>query len=311
MEIKRNDIFLIAFGLVMLILISCKPKPEVSFDVDSFHKSLEEIASGVIEWTRDLEEEQKDTLNVGDKFECDRALSDSVVLREMKGYLGNDDIDSALEYGMGLIGHDDYDKGKIVWERFLSLCRDGKHKAAYEYYKDDHAGGIFAYLRHSAFRFAFESKILRPLLWEYEDDSVAIEKYINILKIEYNMEKLSVALGEGRNNYIPEQYPYVITELGYSLAEVGREEECLEMVEDLMYALYSQTGAAVSVNYLTTVYVARVYLILGEREKSVGYCQDFKDYLNAHVEDCGGKEVVDYYMNRADDFLNREVMAVN
>ena len=94
MEIKRNDIFLIAFGLVMLILISCKPKPEVSFDVDSFHKSLEEIASGVIEWTSDLEEEQKDTLNVGDKFECDRALSDSVVLREMKGYLGNDDIDS-------------------------------------------------------------------------------------------------------------------------------------------------------------------------------------------------------------------------
>lgn len=100
---------------------------------------------------------------------------------------------------------------------------------------------------------------------------MAIEKYINILKIEYYMEKLSVALGEGRNNYIPEQYPYVITELGYSLAEVGREEECLEMVEDLMYALYSQTGAAVSVNYLTTVYVARVYLILGEREKSVGY----------------------------------------
>lgn len=88
MESKRNDIFLIAFGLVMLILISCKPKPEVSFDVDSFHKSLEEIASGVIEWTSDLEEEQKDTLNVGDKFECDRALSDSVVLREMKGYLG-------------------------------------------------------------------------------------------------------------------------------------------------------------------------------------------------------------------------------
>ena len=38
-----------------------------------------------------------------------------------------------------------------------------------------------------------------------------------------------------------------------------------------MYALYSQTGAAVSVNYLTTEYVARVYLILGEREKSVGY----------------------------------------
>ncbi len=154
---------------------------------------------------------------------------------------------------------------------FLSLCWDGKHKAAYEYYKDDHAGGIFAYLRHSAFRFAFESKILRPLLWEYEDDSVAIEKYINILKIEYYMEKLSVALGEGRNNYIPEQYPYVITELGYSLAEVGREEECIEMVEDFMYALYSQTGAAVSVNYLTTEYVARVYLILGEREKSVGY----------------------------------------
>ena len=96
MEIKRNDIFLIAFGLVMLILISCKPKPEVSFDVDSFHKSLEEIASGVIEWTSDLEEEQKDTLNVGDKFECDRALSDSVVLREMKGYLGNDDIDRVI-----------------------------------------------------------------------------------------------------------------------------------------------------------------------------------------------------------------------
>ena len=58
----------------------------------------------------------------------------------------------------------------------------------------------------------------------------------------------------------------MITELGYSLAEVGREEECIEMVEDFMYALYSQTSAAVSVNYLTTVYVARVYLILGERE---------------------------------------------
>lgn len=125
------------------------------------------------------------------------------------------------------------------------------------------------------------------------------------------MKKMSVALGEGRNNYIPEQYPYVITELGYSLAEVGREEECLEMVEDLMYALYSQTEDAVSVNYMATVYVARVYLMLGEREKSVGYCQDFKYYLNENVDDCGGKDVVDYYMNRIDDFLNREVMMVS
>ena len=50
MESKSKDIFLIAFGLVMLILISCKPKPEASFDVDSFQKSLEEIASGAIEW---------------------------------------------------------------------------------------------------------------------------------------------------------------------------------------------------------------------------------------------------------------------
>ena len=306
MATKRN---IVIWLFAILTAVSCTPK--VAFDVDSFQKSLEEIASGVIEWTSDLEEGHEDTLNVGDKFERDSALSDSVVLREMKGFLGNNDIDGALEYGSGLIGHDDHDKGKAVWDRFLSLCRDGKYKAAYEYYKDDHTGDIFVHLGHSAFRFAFESKILRPLLWEYEDDSVAIEKYINILKVEYYMEKLSVALGEGRNNYIPEQYPYVITELGYSLAEVGREEECLEMVEDLMYALYSQTGDAVSVNYMATVYVAGVYLILGEREKSVGYCQDFKDYLNAHVEDCGGKDIVDYYMNRIDDFLNREVMMVS
>lgn len=307
-KIKRN--ILIGF-FAILIAVSCKPKPEVSFDVDSFQKSLEEIASGVIEWEQSVGIDRKDTLNVGDKFERDSALSDSVALHKMKGYLENDDIDGALEYGSGLIGQEDFDKGKIVWDRFVSLCRDGKYKAAYDYYKDDNAGDIFVYLRHSAFRFAFESNILRPLLWEYEDDSVAIENYINILKVEYYMEKLSVALGDGRNNYIPEQYPYVITELGYSLAEVGREEECLEMVEDLMYALYSQTADACSVNYMTTVYVARVYLILGEREKSVGCCQDFKDYLNAHVEDCGGKDVVDYYMNRIDDFLNREVMAVN
>lgn len=306
MATKRN---IVIWFFAILTAVSCTPK--VSFDVDSFQKSLEEIASGVIEWTSDLEEGQDDTLNVGDKFERDSALSDSVVLREMKGFLGNNDIDGALEYGSGLISHDDYDKGKAVWDRFLSLCRDGKYKAAYEYYKDDHAGDIFVHLGYSAFRFEFESKILRPLLWEYEDDSVAIEKYINILKVEYYMEKLSVALGEGRNNYIPEQYPYVITELGYSLAEVGREEECLEMVEDLMYALYSQTGDVVSVNYMATVYVARVYLILGEREKSVGYCRDFKDYLNAHVDDCGGKDIVDYYMNRIDDFLNREVMMVS
>lgn len=305
---KRN---IVRWFSAILIIVSCKPKPEVSFDVDSFQKSLEVIASGVIEWEHSVGIERKDTLNVGDKFGCDSALSDSVVLRKMKGYLENDDIDGALEYGSGLIGQEDFYKGKVVWDRFVSLCRDGKYKAAYDYYKDDHVGDIFVYLRHSAFRFAFESNILRPLLWEYEEESVAYDEYINILKTEYSLEKLSVALGEGKNNYIPEQYPYVITELGYSLAEVGREEESLEMVEDLMCALYSQTGDAVSVNYMTTVYVARVYMRAEERDKAVDCFQDFKDYLNANVEDCGGKDVVDCYMKRIDDFLEREVMVVN
>jgi len=83
---KRN---IVRWFSAILIIVSCKPKPEVSFDVDSFQKSLEEIASGVIEWEHSVGIERKDTLNAGDKFEYDSALSDSVVLRKMKGYLGS------------------------------------------------------------------------------------------------------------------------------------------------------------------------------------------------------------------------------
>lgn len=60
---KRN---IVIWLFAILTAVSCTPK--VSFDVDSFQKSLEEIASGVIEWTSDLEEGHEDTLNVGDKF---------------------------------------------------------------------------------------------------------------------------------------------------------------------------------------------------------------------------------------------------
>lgn len=49
----------------------------------------------------------------------------------------------------------------------------------------------------------------------------------------------------------------------------------------------------------------------GKNEHKVPRFQNFKDYLNANVEDCGGKDVVDCYMKRIDDFLEREVMVVN
>jgi len=49
----------------------------------------------------------------------------------------------------------------------------------------------------------------------------------------------------------------------------------------------------------------------GKNEYKVPRFQDFKDYLNANVEDCGGEDVVDYYMKRADGFIEREVMVAN
>ena len=177
-----------------------------------------------------------------------------------------------------------YDAARKTWAEFKRLCDAGKYKKALDYYLAERRGkkneaDFIVYLKHSTPRYYFFSEVLRPLLLEYKDKRDAHERYIELLKFEKAMEDVSIEMQAEGNGYVPEVYPHVVADLGFSLAAVGKMDEAKDLFSDLVSGLYWQTGDELYSYFLATSYSATVYLQENMVDEALKTWEDFRDYL--------------------------------
>lgn len=231
--------------------------------------------------------------------------SDDEFLNHTKELLESGDIAKTKEYiNNAFDAKAQYDSAALAWNGFKQLCLNKKYKEAHDYYFSERKeGDIMVHLRHSTPRFNFYSGVLWPLMKEYENYDDALEKYINLLKLEFYMEQMSITLGEADNNYFPEIYPAVIMELGCALTDSGNLDEALELCDDLAGAVYSLTNDKQFTNYMLTKYSASVFKIADQPETLKDVIEHYCEMLDEAIEGGGDKEEIDYYRNKAMELL--------
>lgn len=177
-----------------------------------------------------------------------------------------------------------YDAARETWAKFKQLIDAEKYKKALSYFLLErrgkkNEGDFIVYLKHSTPRYYFFSEILRPLLLEYKEKRVAHERYIELLKFEKAMEDVSIEMQAEGKGYVPEVYPHVVADLGFSLAAVGKMDEAQDLFSDLVSGLYWQTGDELYSYFLATSYSATVYLQENMVDEALKTWEDFRDYL--------------------------------
>lgn len=171
-----------------------------------------------------------------------------------------------------------------TWSTFKTLCENGNYEAALNFFLEkneseqkSNAGQILLFLKHSTHRYVFLSEVLWPLLREYRDD--AADLYIEELRTEKTFEDMTIVLHAAGTNYIPEVYPYVVTDLGSVLAHSGEMDEAQNLFDDLTRAVFCMSEDALYANFCGVQYSARLYLQEGMDEQAIASWQNFKEYL--------------------------------
>lgn len=180
-----------------------------------------------------------------------------------------------------------FSKSLQVWKHFRELCDKEEYEAALDYYLEEPKegemknAGAFLFVFESLGRYEFYSSVLYPLLLKYRDKSFALNEYISTLQIEKTMEELTIALRSEDNGYIPEVYPYVLTDLGKTLAKVGRMDEALALVDDLRPAILSiYNGNELDAEVIEAGYKSHLYQLSGNKKMSLSVLNDVKAKLD-------------------------------
>lgn len=204
-------------------------------------------------------------------------------------------LDSAVTAMSGAESEDpsceSFAKARDNWAVFTKLIEEDKYESALNFYQDGRMGDFLIHLKHSRQRYSFFSQVLRPLMQVYKGDDDALKQYIENLQLEKAMEDLSIDLQADGNGYIPDVYPFVIRDLGYSLAITGKMIEAQELFKDLIDAVYGLTGDALYANYIGTQYVAKLYILDGNVEWAIESWRSFKEYLEEYKTDYDEEEL--------------------
>lgn len=198
------------------------------------------------------------------------------------------------------IKQETYDSARLTWAEFKRLIDADEYQKALDYYFADssngdgkNAGDFLVFLKHSTFRYRFDSEVLLPLMRELKGDNFAVDHYIDILHLEKAMEDASIELNQRDEPYIPEVYPYVVQDLGFALASKGNMEEALNLSGDLISAIYDITGSAIYANFFGTQYGAQLYEAEGDTETAIGLWENFERYLDEYKDDYSSEELND------------------
>lgn len=169
-----------------------------------------------------------------------------------------------------------------------------------DYYFADSAGGegknagdFLVFLKHSTYRYTFDSEVLLPMMQELRGDTFAVDQYIDILHLEKAIEDASIAMNQRDEPYIPEVYPTVVKDLGFALAAAGKMEEALNLSGDLISAVYGITGSAIYANFFGTKYGSQLYEAKDDIETAIGLWENFERYLDEYKDDYSPEELSD------------------
>jgi hypothetical protein len=193
-----------------------------------------------------------------------------------------------------------YNQARKTWVEFKYLVDSDKYEEALDYYFVDSAGGdgknagdFLVFLKHSTYRYTFDSEVLLPMMRELRGDTFAVEQYIDILHLEKAMEDASIAMNQRDEPYIPEVYPYVVKDLGFALASKGNLEEALNLSGDLISAIYDITGSAIYSNFFGTQYGAQLFEAEDDIKTAIGLWENFERYLEEYKDDYSPEELSD------------------
>lgn len=193
-----------------------------------------------------------------------------------------------------------YNQARKTWAEFKRLVDSDNYEEALDYYFADSGGGegknagdFLAFLKHSTYRYTFDSEVLLPMMQELRGDTFAVDQYIDILHHEKAIEDASIAMNQRDEPYIPEVYPAVMKDLGFALAAAGKMEEALNLSGDLISAVYDITGSAIYANFFGTKYGSQLYEAKDDIETAIGLWENFERYLDEYKDDYSPEELSD------------------
>lgn len=215
----------------------------------------------------------------------------------LKGY-GTKAYPELDSLGLGAPSQEAYDIAKNTWTQFETFCFKRDYKGAYGLFNEEEKPGDFlVYLKHSSARYKFDTDVLRPIIYEYEQEDVADSLYIKILETEYWLENGTMRLGAGN---IPDPYPVLVTEFGCLLSKVGRIDDAFGLLEDFAYAVKSLTGDLVFTYYKLTLLIADFHSAAGNVEAALKTLEDYKAYSAEHMSTFREEKEYKHYMSLVD-----------
>ena len=281
---------LLTIILAIFAVIGCGQKknesvPEYLADIKVVVAQLDSSVNSLYGW-----EPQDSTYN----HSVDTWVYD--VLEQYKKERPNADIGVRSEYA---IDQKTYDEARVVWAEFKRLCDADMYKEALDLYEGEGSGsheknsGYFlVHLKHSTHRFVFFSQVLLPLMKEYRDLDYAFENYINVLQLEKAMEDLAFDMSRD-SSYFPEEYPNVVAELGFALTEMGRVQEAIDLVPDMIQGVFAVTGNALVANFNGTKFAAQIYYMIEQEDNSIAVFNHLQKYLEENRSDYDPDELAE------------------
>lgn len=197
-----------------------------------------------------------------------------------------------------------YDTARKTWEEFKAKCFKQDYKGAYELYSDKEKQGDFlVFLRHSSARFQFDRDVLEPMFYEFEEESVADSLYLDVLSLEYMLESFTMKQSIGDTDYVPEEFPNLVADMGCFMSQRGRIDEALGLVDDFAYAVRVRTGSDARTNWAVTYLVATFYLNAGQKEDVIYTLKQYKEYSKEHIDMFADQDEYDFFMSEADKHI--------
>ena len=200
------------------------------------------------------------------------------------------------------------DKARASWNKFKSLCDSDKYGEALDFYLGDNADGektagdFLVFLGTSTHRFTFFSLVLMPMMIEYKGYDFALEKYIDTLQMEKEMEDLTIAMHSETNGYVPDVYPFVIEDLGTALVYAGKIDEAKELTGDYIQGIYSLSGNILLARLKGAYYTADLFVRNEDPKGAISSWESFKSLIERNK-----KEIAQEDYAQCMEIINKEI----
>ena len=218
-----------------------------------------------------------------------------------------DQLSDPPEQSDGAVRQAAYDQARITWAEFKRLVEADAYEKALDFYlsEDENgkkAGDFLVYFKLSSQRYSFFSQVLRPMMLEYKGPEYAMKAYVDNLRLEKLMEDATIELSAETNGYMPEVYPFVVRDLCFGLADMGKMKEAEGLASDMAKGVYGLTGDALYSNFVATQLMAQMCTFVDKPDRAKITWTDFRNYLLDNKSDYD-KDALDQCLTAIDAAL--------